>query len=250
MDSGRPDRADYTRTSRLANLPLLVAAGCAVLPFIAVHTAYILAADAGQVPWCNPYLDSCTSISATGRQPPASFVFKGVMLPCAMLIAVFWWLQWRWLHGAGGRAARMLWMLGLGWLACLGLAMYVIVLGEVGDWLRLQRRIGTILFFSFTFLAQLLLAAELRRMPAAGTTTGDGVPARAAVYGRAMLRTCFLMLCIGLCSVIIQAISDPWHDTVEDAIEWALALLLQLNFLIVFLLWRRPPAELAFRTSA
>ncbi|MEE4110897.1 MAG: hypothetical protein V2I24_16210, partial [Halieaceae bacterium] len=84
--------------SRLANLPLIVAAGCALLPFVAVHIAYLLAADAGQVPWCNPYVDSCTSISATGRQPPASFVFKGVMLPCAMLIAVFWWLQWRWLQ--------------------------------------------------------------------------------------------------------------------------------------------------------
>jgi len=244
MNNRRPDRP-YKRASRLANLPLIVATGCAVLPFIAVHTAFILAADAGQVPWCNPYLDSCTSISATGRQPPASFVFKGVMLPCAMLFAVFWWLQWRWLHGAGGRTAQLLWMLGLGWLACLGLALYVIVLGEVGDWLRLQRRIGTILFFSFTFLAQLLLAAELRRIPA-GIAGGDGEPVRAAVFGRAMLRTCFLMLCIGVGSVIIQAISDPWHDTVEDAIEWALALLLQVNFLIVSLLWRRQPAELAF----
>jgi hypothetical protein len=249
MNIRRPDRADCARTSGLANLPLLVAAGCAVLPFIAVHTAYLLAADAGQVPWCNPYFDSCTSISATGRRPPASFVFKGVMLPSAMLIAVFWWLQWRWLHAAGGRAAQLLWMLGLGWLACLGLALYVIVLGEVGDWLRLQRKIGTILFFSFTFLAQLLLAAELRRIPAAGMAVAGREAARAASFGHAMLRTCFLMLCIGVLSVIIQAISEPWHDAVEDAIEWSLALLLQVNFLIVALLWRRPPADLRFHTS-
>jgi hypothetical protein len=243
-------RHQKSTDSRLANLPLIVAAGCALLPFIAVHIAYLLAADAGQVPWCNPYVDSCTSISATGRRPPASFVFKGVMLPSAMLIAVFWWLQWRWLHAAGARTAQLLWMLGLGWLACLGLALYVIVLGEVGDWMRLQRKIGTILFFSFTFLAQLLLAAELRRMPLAAIAEGGGDVHRAAVYGRAMLRTCFLMLCIGVLSVVIQAISEPWHDAVEDAIEWGLALLLQVNFLLVALLWRRPPAELNFDVAA
>jgi hypothetical protein len=65
-----------------------------------------------------------------------------------------------------------------------------------------------------------------------------------------MLRTCFLMLCIGVLSVVIQAISEPWHDAVEDAIEWGLALLLQVNFLLVALLWRRPPAELNFDVAA
>ncbi len=230
---------NLVRLNTLANLPFLVAAGCALLPFVAVHSAYVLAADAGHVPWCIPYIDSCTSISATGRQPPGSFPFKGIMLPSAMLIAVFWWLQAHWLTTVGARQNQLSWMLGLGWVASLGLVMYVTVLGEVGDWWRLQRKVGTILFFSFTFLAQLLCAAALRHL------TPD-VGSVAARYGRNILRVCFLMLCIGVFSVVVEALNEQMHDGIEDAIEWILALLLEVNFLLCAMLWYRLPWRIAY----
>lgn len=222
----------------LANLPLIVSVGCALLPFLAVHCAFFLAASANQVDWCNPYVDSCTSISATGRRPPASFVFRGVMLPSAMLMALYWWLQWFWLGAAAAQRRPRHTMLVLGWLACLGLVLYVTVLGEVGDVWRLQRKIGTVLFFSFTFLSQLLLAGMLRDLP------GD---ARAAAVGGRLLRLCQIMLVIGVLSVLLQLLSEDWHDRIEDAIEWQLALLLQLNFLFSAGLWRRSDWRLAFR---
>ncbi len=226
--------------------PFLIALGCAALPFLAVHIAYVVAADHGFVEWCNPYIDSCTSISATGRRPPASFVFKGVMLPSAMLISIYWWLQWRWLTQVTDQHRRAAWMLGLGSVASLGLVLYVIVLGEVGDWLRLQRRIGTILFFSFTFLAQLLLAASLSSYTAAGQSQRTE---RLAAIGRWMLRICVLMLALGIFSVIVQSISEDWHDAIEDALEWQLALLLQLNFLLGAWQWRRADWVLRFEET-
>ena len=131
-------------------------------------------------------------------------------------------------------------MLLLGVLACVGLVLYVSVLGEAGNAWRLQRRIGTVLFFAFTFLAQLLLAASLLEL-------GDGLHVRAPVTGRWMLRLCLLMLAIGMLSVTVQAISDTWHDSIEDAIEWQLALLLQLNFLLTARLWWRTDWQLDFR---
>lgn len=222
--------------------PFVVAAACALLPFLAVHGAYLLAADAGQVAWCIPYLDSCTSISATGRRAPASFVFKGVMLPAAMLIAVFWWIQARWLRASGDSSARVTWMQYLGWIASLGLVLYVIVLGEVGDWWRTQRRIGTILFFSFTYLAQLLFADALRRQ-AGGTDSAAGRTARR------ILGVCGLMLAIGIGSVVSEASNEAFHDRIEDAIEWVLALLLEVNFLLCALLWRNLPWRLEFRPA-
>lgn len=231
----------------MSRFPFLVALACAVLPFVAVHIAYLLAAQHGFVDWCNPYLDSCTSISATGRRPPASFVFKGVMLPSAMIIAVYWWLQWRWLTQFTTQHRRAAWMLGLGVIASLGLVLYVVVLGEVGDWLRLQRRIGTILFFSFTFLAQLLLAACLSRYGADGQSPRTR---RLVTIGRWMLRICVLMLALGIFSVIIQSISEDWHDAIEDALEWQLALLLQLNFLLGAWQWRRADWVLRFEETS
>jgi len=222
--------------------PFVVAVACALLPFLAVHLAYLLAADAGQVAWCIPYVDSCTSISATGRRPPASFIFKGVMLPAAMLIAVFWWIQGHWLRASGDKSARVAWMQGLGWIASLGLVLYVIVLGEVGDWWRTQRRIGTILFFSFTYLAQLLFADALRRQ-AAGAASCTGRTARR------ILGVCGLMLAIGIGSVISEASNEAFHDGIEDAIEWVLALLLEVNFLLCAILWRDLPWRLEFRPA-
>lgn len=224
------------------NLPWLTSMLCALLPFVAVHCAYLLAASYGQVPWCVPYIDSCTSISATGRTPPASFVFRGIMLPSSVLMMLFWWIHWRWLHN-GSASQRRHWMLGLGVLACIGLILYVTVLGEVGDWWRLQRRIGTILFFSFTFLAQLLLAADLRAV-------GDATSLKGAPVGGRLLRCCQLMLAIGVFSVVVQLISEDWHDAIEDAIEWVLALLLQLNFFFCASLWRDGDWWLIFERRA
>ena len=51
--------------------PLALITG--LLPLVCVHTTYLIAASHGHVPWCVPYWDSCTSISATGRQLPETF---------------------------------------------------------------------------------------------------------------------------------------------------------------------------------
>ncbi len=66
-------------------VPLLAA----LLPFFAVHVTFLVAASYNLVDWCNPYLDSCTSISATGRKPPASYLFRAMMLPSAVIMMAY-----------------------------------------------------------------------------------------------------------------------------------------------------------------
>jgi hypothetical protein len=219
------------------NLPLLVCIACAVLPFVAVQLTYLIAASHGLVDWCFPYTDSCTSISATGRRPPASYLFRAMMLPSAAFMMVFWWLHWFWLATLDARARTRHSMLVLGVVACLGLIAYVTVLGEIGSVWRLQRKIGTVLFFSFTFLAQLLLAAMLRRY---------GREASTRATGERILRLCQIMLLIGVMSVLMEVFYEAVHDSFEDAIEWQLALLLQLNFFFCTRLWWRSNWRLEF----
>lgn len=217
--------------------PRPVALWAALLPFIAVHLTYLVAASHQLVEWCFPYLDSCTSISATGRHPPASYLFRAMMLPSAVFLVGYWWLTRHWLASLAGDNRGLGWMFWLGLVAACGLVAYVTVLGEAGERWQRQRRIGTVLFFSFTFLSQLLLVAQLR-------ARADVLRA-ARPFARLMLANCGLLLGLGVATVIWEALDEPGYDAVEDAFEWVLALLLQVNILLGYLLWRRDGWQLS-----
>lgn len=212
--------------------PRPVALLAALVPFFAVHATYWVAASHGLVDWCNPYMDSCTSISATGRHPPASYLFRATMLPSAVLMMAYWWLNHAWLGQLGSRAAARHWMLALGILAGIGLIAYVTVLGESGDVWRRQRRIGTVLFFSFTYLSQLLLLAQLR-------TVRRKLEMIPPILLNAMWTMCVALLLLGVLTVVLHAWNEAYYETVEDAFEWVLTLLLQSNFLFGYFVWRR-----------
>lgn len=221
-----------------------ISALAVLLPFAGVHLSYLVAASYGHVDWCIPYIDSCTSISATGRQPPASFVFRATMIPSAMILMAFWWINHQWLTEASVRykcinASTNRAMLTLGILASLGLIAYVTVLGEVGRTWQLQRRAGVILFFSFTYLAQLLFVSQLRRLH-------NHLPGLSRSIVGSMMGVCITLLSLGILTVILDMWDEAWYDTIDDAFEWILALLLQCNFLLMHLIWNRNLEALVF----
>lgn len=219
--------------------PRPVALWAALLPFLAVHLTYLLAASLGLVDWCMPYVDSCTSISATGREPPASYLFRALMLPAAALLFFYWWLNYAWLGSLLPASRLRHWMLALAALASLGLVAYVTVLGEAGELWQRQRRVGVVLFFSFTYLAQLLLVAQLGRLQPLAPELRRLVAT--------MLGLCLLLLGLGLLTVLWDAVDGQGYDAVEDAFEWNLSLLLQTNVLLGYCLWRRAGWQLVVK---
>ncbi|MEL7187801.1 MAG: hypothetical protein AAFN50_15425 [Pseudomonadota bacterium] len=68
-------------------LPLIAG----LVPLIGVTSAYLLGTHADVLPKCIPYLDGCTSISATGRYLPGSLLFKAALFPQAAVLAFVWW---------------------------------------------------------------------------------------------------------------------------------------------------------------
>jgi len=174
------------------------------------------------VPWCMPYWDSCTSISATGRHGLAFYFFKLTMLPMAGLYWFYWRASHRVLssHGYRGRAIVI-----LGGIAAFALVAYVLALGAVGDGLQLTRRIGIIFFFTFTYLCQLLILWQLNRLAIAD-------PSRSLQLGLLLL-----ILAIGLTTVVLDIVLAD-YDSIEDAFEWGIALLLHGNFLLAAWGWR------------
>lgn len=210
------------------SLPLWwLAFAAALIPLLTIHLTFAVSVMEGHVSWCVPYWDSCTSISRTGRHGTAYFIFKGTMLPAALLGILFWWLNGLWLRQLGVQARRVAWIPWLGFIACAALAFYTLALGHAGDGFNLTRRIGVVLYFSFTYLCQLLVSACLLNHP------------RWHASGLRLLRLCQLTLAVGILSVILTAVVPDWYSQKDDAFEWVLALLINLHALWLALLWRR-----------
>ena len=159
------------------------------------------------------------------------------MLPCAALMMIFWWYNHAWLKSLHQQRLNDTsfshhWMLLFGILAGLGLILYICVLGESGAAWATQRRVGTVLFFSFTYIAQLLLVRQLYELR-------NLLPRLPSCVLHIMLSVSITLLILGLMTVGLAAWDKSWYKTVEDAFEWNMTLLLQGNFLLVYFVWRR-----------
>ncbi|XOV88495.1 MAG: hypothetical protein ACFHX7_01115 [Pseudomonadota bacterium] len=198
-----------------------------LIPIVAIHATYLVAASEGYVPWCFPYTDSCTSISATGRQGTGFILFKATMLPYALVLGLYWHRSAAVLAALGDQPGWISTIRRTGTLAAVFLVVYVVALGLAGDYLQLQRRIGIIFYFTLTAFAQLLFTARLQQCHVRDRTR--------------LIHTgiCFAFLAIGLVSLLLDSLLDNYDD-MEDAFEWTLALLMQCYFITMYWTLRQP----------
>lgn len=193
-----------------------------------ITISYMLAIDAGHVASCVPFVEGCTSISATGRSPPETYVFQATLVPSAVLLVLYWRLVYVWLRSISGSvpvSVRILPYLGL--FAGLFLLIYANVVGALGEVHALQRRIGVTVFFASNMIAQLLFTRQLLILRSQG---------RIPVHHRGpdiKLWLCALMLACGL--LILPKYLVGW-DT-DNIVEWNVALLSHVYFLITYVLW-------------
>ena len=146
---------------------LLVAA---LAPVIGVNLAYWIGVTHDNLPSCIPYIDGCTSISSTGRYPPGDRLFRAVMLPQAVLLAVTWYATALWLRAVrpdATRAATTALVAGL--LGALALIIYVSYLASNDPFYEVMRRYGIYFYFVCTVVAQIAVSlvvpvATLRRV--------------------------------------------------------------------------------------
>lgn len=197
-----------------------------LLPLLCIHLTYVMAASHGHVEWCVPYWDSCTSISATGRQLPEKLLFKFIMLPAGCLAMVFWWIAQAWLWQICQRRSPA--MLVTGVIAGLFLMLYVAALGEGRDY-QTTRRIGIILFFALTFVAQLFFLHHARlALQALKPNQRRVVNIQTALA--------LMLLTVGILSVVLD-LTYVRYDDIEDAFEWVMMLFIVGQFISHYPLW-------------
>ena len=206
--------------------PLAMLTG--LLPLIAVLSAFVLSVEAGHVPDCQPLIDGCTTISRTGRQGSAFYVFKALMGPSAGILVVFWWLAAHELRSAwqAPRLATVVQLLGL--VAGFSLAVYSSLLGSEVSAFAVYRRLGASVFFASVFLAQLLYITAVWSRES-----------RYSWLRRAQFGVVLLQLALGLLSLPLTAwAGEPYKDFWENIIEWWIGLLMVLFFLLCAVAWR------------
>lgn len=220
-----------------------VALAAGLLPILVVNTCYIISVQGGHIQACIPYLSGCTSISAAGRYGTAFFLFKGGMIPAAVIMAAYWVLCRRWLLSLGAgdsKAARA--MMTLGVISAAFLVLYTVYLGSKGDFYNLMRRYGVNVHLSFGVLAQILLTRELMRLPGASR---DALP-RWIIRGKLLLVA--TLLALGLLSIPADNFM-PGKNNAVNIIEWLFAALMAGYYLLSAWAWRATGFRAAFRVN-
>ena len=217
--------------------PRHIAIGAWVLSWLGMLAAYVASALAGHVPDCVPHLSGCASISASGRHGAGFFIFKATMIPAAVLFAIYWALCDHWLRVCGDRPSG--WrraMLVIGCIGAAGFVLYATFLGSDGDVYRLMRRYGTVIFFGFTFLAQLLLLHRAR-----------------AVHGATPLVKVKTALCLAMLleGLLLEALTlfVTDHKWLANVTEWHVASALAFYPFLTWLMWRRTGFAVVFKAG-
>ena len=209
-------------------LPLIAG----IVPFVGVHVCYVIAVQHGILPACNPHVDGCTSISATGRYPPASYLFRAIELPVAAILIVTWYFVVEWLRalkpGLSKRVAAAILVSGVA--GALALIVYVTFLGTKEPIYEFMRRFGIYVYFLGTVLAQLFVALSLRHV-------------RNTALGRlpdVLLLLCASPFALGLLNLAQKAVLEyATADALENSIEWVALTLMHAYFVVLYFAWRR-----------
>lgn len=221
----------------IRSLPLLAA----ILPLLAVNLAYWLGVSYGHLPDCFPYFDGCTSISASGRHEPGSFLFRAVLLPLSVLLLVIWFFAAAWLRSLckdDGKSWGS-WIVGWGALGAVALILYVTFLGTSEPFYEFMRRIGIYFYFLGTALAQLLVSLRFRRC----------CDDNARTLARTMLWLCLLPFGLGVLNLLLKStLADA--DMSENRIEWFAAFAMQCWYILLYVAWTRTGFQAVVTTGS
>jgi hypothetical protein len=220
---------------RSPNLLLWLPFIAGVLPLIAMFGAFALGVAFEVLPNCNPIIDGCRSISATGRKPPGSFLFRAIMLPHGIVLGFVWYLSVLWLCKLepAPRNATCSLILVAGLINVVALIVYVTFLGTTEPVYEFMRRTGIYFGFLGMAVAQLAIAFVLLRTELRS-------------LAKAMLTIGAVVFVLGVLNLVLKSVLDD-PDAAENRIEWIATIIMQAWFFILFVAWRRTDAKFSVR---
>jgi hypothetical protein len=211
-------------------MPYKIALVCVLLPLFTVHLTLTVSLLLENLEACVPYWSGCHSISATGRQYPEFFIFKGLMIPTAVFMMFYWLLLGTWLTHISDKRINPNFIVSIGCIAAVMLVVYTTTLGVVGEPYALARRIGVVFYFGFSSLGHVLLLLKLKLLD----THKLGIaPERKAIF-----YICIVMITSAIASAIAGFMWEGWDDW-ENAYEWTFSLLMISLFYVTARMWEK-----------
>jgi len=212
----------------IRGLPLVTG----LAPLIGINVAYWIGVNADVLPSCIPYIDGCTSISATGRYPPGDRLIRAIMLPQAMLLAMTWHFAALWLRSLSPNNKAATPALVCGLVGAAALILYVSYLGTKEPFYELMRRFGIYFYFLGTVIGQLILTLGLER----------------SRLRQSMLWIVAVPWLLGLANLAQKTLrANP--DSMENTIEWIVSVFMQIWFLLLYMAWRKTDFDVTVRTG-
>ncbi len=208
-----------------------VALGCTLLPFLAIHASWLMSSALGYIEWGFPYVDGSTSISRAARRGDTVFLFRILMMPYAVLLALYWLLVRAWFKNqVGDWVWKQRAMFASGILGASTLLVYVNFLGTSGEVYQFLRRFGVIFYFAGSGIAEILFADRLLDLGKSSALAWQAAKWKLSILG--------VMLLLAVLQALLPFFLVE-RDSVNNIIEWNFALLLHLLFLVSYWLWRK-----------
>ena len=209
-----------------------------LVPIIAAHGAFFISLWQGVANECVPYFEGCISISGAARNGDAIFLFRGLMMPTAAFLVIFWYLQSIWLKQITHKPHPVVFTLGT--IGAVFLVLYADFLGTEGDFYEFMRRYGITFYFAMTILAQMLSIRSLQKVK-------DTLELKTKRYLSIQFLLITIYWVLGIANVVIKATGVSWADQSENIIEWHFALYMSFFFGLTAMMWKRSGFEFQFR---
>ena len=193
-----------------------------LIPIVTIVVSFIWSANLNLISWCFPNIDGCTSISRVGRYEPVKYFFKPLMFLYALILFYFWNSFYNFLKKNNINLSKN--FLILAYCSIIFLILYIIFLGE-GKYYKFFRQIGIFIYIFFTVITQLFFSFKLKKLQ-----TINLIKKNIFFYyslSLTFLGIIFFPLVISEIKII---------DNFKNIISWNYFLLIQIYFLMLFLI--------------
>ena len=200
-----------------------------LLPTFTVIVSYLLSLSFEYVPFCIPNIDGCTSISRTGRYYPVNVFFKFSLFLSGFLVFFYWYKNF--IFFKKYKFVLMNYAFILSIISIIFLFLYLIFLGE-SSYYKFFRKVGIFIYILFSIISELFLSIIYYK-----TIKINRFLNTFFIKFKLNLSIILIVLAIILFPLMVMKINNI--SELRNMISWNYFLLIQVNFLITFLIWNK-----------